>query len=47
MNWKKFWEQVERDKKIVKTWPRWMQDIVITSKTCMNGKFIKGKSKDV
>jgi hypothetical protein len=36
-----FWKQVEENKKIVKTWPKWMQNIVITAETCSTGKFIK------
>jgi len=46
MSSKNFWKQVEENKKIVKSWPEWMQRIVITSETCSTGKFIKrGKLK--
>ena len=38
---KKFWKRVEENKKIVKSWPKWMQQIVITAETAHTGKFIK------
>lgn len=37
---KLFWKQVEIDKAIVKTWPKWMQQIVITARTCNTGRFL-------
>lgn len=37
---KKFWNTVKRNKELVKTWPKWMQKIVITAENCSTGKFI-------
>lgn len=34
-----FWEQVEKDRKIVATWPKWKQKIVINAKTISTGQF--------
>lgn len=38
---KEFWATVKRCEETVKTWPQWMQDIVITAETASTGKFIK------
>lgn len=40
MTSKKFWEIVEKDRKIVSTWPLWMQRITITAESASTGEFI-------
>lgn len=41
MNKKLFWKIVKQNKKIVKSWPKWMQRIVITAESASTGRFIK------
>lgn len=41
-----FWSMVEEDKRIVATWPQWMQDITITAQAAMTGHFIRGGTHD-
>lgn len=38
---KRFWEIVEEDKRIVETWPLWMQRIEITAESVSTGNFIR------
>lgn len=38
-----FRERIKQNRKIVKSWPQWMQNIVISAETVMTGKFIKDK----
>lgn len=37
-----FWGVVEMDRKIVQSWPQWMQNYVITAEAASTGRFIRG-----
>jgi hypothetical protein len=41
MDNKSFWEIVEQDRQIVKTWPKWMQNYVITAESVSTGMMLK------
>ncbi len=43
---KEFWEQVEKNKKEVATWPEWKQRIIITAETAGNGQYYKDSNHD-
>ena len=40
-----FWEQAERDRKIVATWPKWKQKIIISAHSAMTGQFIMSEKE--
>jgi hypothetical protein len=46
-NNKALWKTVKQDQEIVKSWPKWMQQIVITAKTCSTGRFLKCSKEKV
>lgn len=40
-----FWEQAEKDRKIVATWPKWKQKIIISAEAANTGKFIMSEKE--
>lgn len=43
---KAFWTRIKNCKKIVKTWPKWKQNIVISAESASTGKFLKVNTPD-
>lgn len=40
-----FWEQAEKDRKIVATWPKWKQKIIISAHTASTGQYIMSEKE--